>query len=277
MVKAFRPRGFTVIEVSLFLALSGLLMVGLIVGTNASISRQRYNDSVNNFAEYLRTAYNDVANISNDNNYGGENGAGRSSYAIYGKLLTFGETGTSYSEVLAYDVVGYAVNSANVTDSDTLAVLNKVQANIVYNASAPPSSEYHFYRQIKYTAPWSASFEQPDGHRFRGMILIVRSPVSGIIQTYHHVDNYVLDIQSTFDPDSNNTFNNFKNLLAENKFVRGSIDICIDSEDNSNKRRRDVRIDKFAVNSSGVALIALDSEDNTCGDGFASDPPIADD
>ena len=277
-------RGFTIIEVSLFLALSGLLMVGLIVGTNASISRQRYNDSVNNFAEYLRTAYNDVSNISNDNPNssevsGNEQGkAGRSKYAVYGKLLTFGEPGTTISEAQAYDVVGYAVNSSNIIDSDTLSILRKVQANIVYDKDDTIGSNYQFYRRVTYTAPWGASFEQPNGYRYYGAVLIVRSPVSGIIHTYSraYTSSNMLNISQDFSPDNAYVYNLFKNLLNDGELSREDVNICIDSEDNNNKRRRNILIYKYAVNSSGVIPTELDANDNPCGSDFAGDPPVTD-
>ena len=46
-----KRKGFTLIEIVLFLAITGLLFVGIIVGTNNSIGQQRFTDSVQNFAE----------------------------------------------------------------------------------------------------------------------------------------------------------------------------------------------------------------------------------
>ena len=67
MKKHIIKHGFTIVEVSLFLALSGFLMVGLILGANISIARQRYNDSVNSFADFIRGAYADTLNVANEN------------------------------------------------------------------------------------------------------------------------------------------------------------------------------------------------------------------
>jgi len=50
-------KGFTIIEVMIFLAISGALLVGVIVGTSATIARQRYNDAVESFAEFMRRQY----------------------------------------------------------------------------------------------------------------------------------------------------------------------------------------------------------------------------
>ena len=50
---AFR-KGFTIIEVMLFLALSGLLLVGVLGGLGDNISRQRYNDAVQDVVNMMQ-------------------------------------------------------------------------------------------------------------------------------------------------------------------------------------------------------------------------------
>ena len=78
-------RGFTLIEVALFLAVTGLLFAGVMVGVQNSIWQQRYNDTVQNFANFLRNVYSEVSNPQSSGN-------GRSEeLAIYGKLISFGE------------------------------------------------------------------------------------------------------------------------------------------------------------------------------------------
>ena len=42
-------KAFTIIEVMLVVSISGLMLVTMLVGWNANIERQRYNDSVNTF------------------------------------------------------------------------------------------------------------------------------------------------------------------------------------------------------------------------------------
>ena len=76
--------GFTLVEVALFLAITGLVFAGIVVGTQNSIFQQRYNDAVQNFAEFLRSMYSQVTNVQSE-------GHGRSEYAIYGKLVNFEE------------------------------------------------------------------------------------------------------------------------------------------------------------------------------------------
>jgi len=58
--KSRSKRGFTLIEVSIFLAITGLLLIGVLGGTYSNIARQRYNDSVRSFAEFFRQMYAEV-------------------------------------------------------------------------------------------------------------------------------------------------------------------------------------------------------------------------
>ena len=60
--------GFTIIEVVLFLAISGGLAVMLLVGTAGAIQRQQYRDSVESFANFLNVQYSRVISVENDRN-----------------------------------------------------------------------------------------------------------------------------------------------------------------------------------------------------------------
>ena len=75
-------RGFTIIEVSIFLAVTGLLFIGITVGVQNSIFHQRYNDAVQSFADFLRGVYDGVLNVQGS-------GYGRSEQIVYGKMIVF--------------------------------------------------------------------------------------------------------------------------------------------------------------------------------------------
>ena len=65
-----RVKGFTIIEVTLFLAITGAIAIVMVVGFSSQIAAQRYYDSVNEFKSKLDNIYNGVNNIQNffDNN-----------------------------------------------------------------------------------------------------------------------------------------------------------------------------------------------------------------
>ena len=92
-------RGFTIIEVMLFLALTGMLFAAVVVSTSGSMARQRYKDSVEDIYDILLDAYDYVENTHVGDygdrincDFGGTNitespERGRSNCAVYGAML----------------------------------------------------------------------------------------------------------------------------------------------------------------------------------------------
>lgn len=282
--------GFTIIEVALFLALSGILMIGLVAGANSSIARQRYNDSVNSFAEFVRGVYADTLNVSSDKNpdYAGDR-AGRTTTAVYGKLISIGEEGAG-DTVYVYDLVGNAVSSSSVSSTRIIDMMHEstINANIFQNdcSATPASCTSTFYRMTSYAVPWEAALSRgrdagsSNGSRFHGTILIVRSPVTGNIRTYTFNHDHT-DVKNQLNSEHISTnfhtqsatgqdYSNFKKYLTklastsignggENEMI-----ICVDSDDNPGPNRRGVKIAVRAANSSGVTLTEMDSTNADC-------------
>ena len=65
MKQKFIP-AFTIIEVSFFLAISGLMAVGLLAGMGATINSHRYRDSVASLQSQLQQEFSRVENIQNN-------------------------------------------------------------------------------------------------------------------------------------------------------------------------------------------------------------------
>ena len=151
--KARKPlikKGFTMIEVLFFLAISGLILAYVISDTAGRTARYRYNDTVTDVVEEIRNAYSATINVENDHtpedtsvfcsittafDSGGgltvnspivttsgtsakktDNHPGRTRCAIYGQLLTFGEPTDVQTDKKAisvlrrYTLVGLAVD-----------------------------------------------------------------------------------------------------------------------------------------------------------------------
>lgn len=58
--------GFTIIEVILFLAITGLMVAGLLAGVTIALRQQQYRDAVQSFAHFLKDQYSRVINVEND-------------------------------------------------------------------------------------------------------------------------------------------------------------------------------------------------------------------
>lgn len=284
--------GFTIVEVALFLALSGFLMVGLIMGANASISRQRYNDSVNSFAEFVRGTYADALNVSNDKNpdVAGDQ-AGRTTTAVYGKLISIGEDDSN--TIYTYDLVGNAVSSSSVTSTRVIDMMHDsaISANIFIPNNCetnPVGCTYSFYRLHSYEIPWGGAISRGrdagarNGERFHGAILIVRSPVTGSLRTYTFnydngavsnklqevgIKNYINFHSQASYQYARTVFKTFLTQLSNTAVANGGendLIVCVDSEDNRGSNRRGVKITARATNSSGVMLTETDKENADC-------------
>ena len=56
-------KGFTIVEVVIVLAITGLIFVGAVAGIGSSLARQRFNDATQNLAQTLRTQYDQISRV----------------------------------------------------------------------------------------------------------------------------------------------------------------------------------------------------------------------
>lgn len=177
-----KSNGFTIIEVMLFLAITGALAVAILVGSGVSIGQQRYRDSVNSLQSFIQDQYSEVANVVNDrdqswtcdstaavtqNSLGNGQPRGTSDCVILGRLITIDSTGT---QLTATNVVGYPVPNAPIATSD----LQEVQSDYTLGVS-PINPE-------TVSVDWGAQVVKPKTTTPMPMsMLIIRSPLSGSI------------------------------------------------------------------------------------------------
>ena len=245
--------GFTLIEVAIFLAITGLLFFGITIGVQNSIYQQRKNDSVQSFMEFLREVYSEVLNVQNDADNGG-----KSSQAIYGKLVVFGENidlagnSAKTNEIFTYSVIG------DIKDVESESALNMLSTKL--NASVIMQDEKGSKKFAgfadSYEPKWSAQIEKIDYQPFTGMLLIVRHPNSGIVNTY-----FTNDVeQINEDLKSGKQVNIFKNVEG---YRTETVNFCVNANPgNKNELRSNVRIAANARNASGIELIP--EEEGVC-------------
>ena len=150
-------KGFTIIEVAIFLAISGAVFASVMGIFSANVARHRYQDSLNDIIETVKNTYASTINVENarikqeESSYFcsissafkgdslsinsretdiNDNYPGRTRCAIYGQLITFGEQNQSI--IHRYDIIGTA-NTDNINpdgNDDVLSALRSVGANI---------------------------------------------------------------------------------------------------------------------------------------------------
>ena len=265
--------GFTLIEVAFFIAITGLLFVGIIAGTQSSIWQQRYNDSVQSFADFLRNVYAEVSSIQGVSD-------GRSDKAIYGKMISFGQTvgldGANIPDdrqvIFVYDVIGDAVRSSE--ENDIYKALVSLKVNVLKEADDSKKAEYVGIVE-SYSPIWGAAIEGVAlGLNYSGTILVVRNPNTGLISTL--VSKKSIKVNEEMRNKSDD-YGRVSNLLTsvlgldfgqENAFRVQEVDFCLNpyGSGRTGTLRRDIRLVKNARNASGVEIIDLvnDPSKNKC-------------
>lgn len=248
--------GFTLIEVSIFLAITGVLFVGVTVGVQTSINQQRYNDAVQNFMEFLRSTYSSVSNVQS------VLGRGNSEKAIYGKMVTFGESYNLAGDrinpgdaIFSYTVIG---NIGNSESGNVLQSLKNLDANVVVKNAEGELKIAGLAES--YVPRWSSQIEVPcsgdtcEYKPFTGTLLIVRHPSSGTVYTFYSPD--VAEVNRGIKEGA------FNMSFDDDSFEMQQIDFCVNQNPGVASIRGDVRIMKGARNASGVELIP--EEEGVC-------------
>ena len=234
--------GFTIIETMMFLAITGLLAVGILAGTGAAIAQQRYKDSVNSLQSFMQGQFGKVTNVTNgrDNTWSchagvvaQENGQSRGTgdCVILGRLVSVDGTGR---QLTASDVVGQ-LRSVTTLESTDVAELTKNYDIAV----SPIDSETT-------DVAWGATIVKPGTTEPQPTnILVVRSPLSGRIMTF-------VSQSTTSDPLT----------LIKTGLVASPTPLCLEPSDGVGGARLGVRIGAYAASQSAVQ-VAPESE-NLC-------------
>lgn len=265
-------QGFTIIEVMLVLAVTGLMLIGVLGSTYVSINSQRYNDSIRNFAEYMRSIYAEAlspASITEDEDAAIGNS---SDYAILGKIVVFGvnDSDTVYSATLV------GTTNKNLPDEDFLTSITDIDSdgtNTSVFCGNPTAGQPSSVQP--YTPLWEAKLAQannmPSGahypNQFKGTMIIARTPTSSTIHTafapdkvYDFSGDNCTAANAAFRNDLSTQHSGFDTFFEMNE----PTGICVTYD--SIRVHREVRIAADGRNASAVWLRETDPEDgaNAC-------------
>ena len=185
-------KGFTIIEVSMVLAIAGLLFFGIMLGITRQVQQQRFKESVDATQSFLQQQYNEAVNIINDRNINSECGVdvnrGASGCPIIGRLITFYKQQSDEYVMEGKDIIindnseidtpGYSATLLDyLNDSDT-------------NARVIDSGN-----NTSYFVPWGAKMTQPKDNDGSGdavsYIALVRSPRGGELNIFKLDENTI--------------------------------------------------------------------------------------
>lgn len=251
-----RKKGFTLVEVALFLALSGLLVAAVIIGTSRSISEKRYNDTVDNFVSYLEGLYSSVNYVR------GTVGGGKSDKAIYGKLINMVTTARK-TTFTSYTIKNGA-STSNVTESDALEAFFQTgdDPELVPDSGEDYIPSWGGWTNVQFV-PGDDKMVDAADQKSQILLLLIRHPRSGMTSTYV----YYPDSEQTIGGDAFE----LKNLIGTIRYDRNfrkdqDANFCIDSDDRwaGGNERRFVKIHAGANNASGVELIGNEDRRGFC-------------
>ncbi len=178
-----RSEGYTIIEVSLFLGISALMLVMALVGTGLSIRTTRFTDSTRSLHNYIQQQYDDLLNGVNSR-LGQEactSGAidtstpqtpGTSNCLFMGKLIVFQQNS---SDIVTYNIVGTEPASPDYSKSDE-ALIYDFTPTIVRSVGVQT-----------YNIPWLATIsgsKRPIDSKAVDAFALIRSPRSTRIVSY---------------------------------------------------------------------------------------------
>ncbi len=269
--------GFTIIEMALFLTITGLLFVGIVAGTYGTVRQQRYNDSVQSFVNFWRDVFAEVSNTQNISGYG------NTDEAIYGKLVVFGQDVGLNGEnmepgrsVFTYDVVADATGEGT---GSAVEMLNNMRANVLTYVGEIGGGGKIYTSGIAegYMPTWGAEIqnikhEEGDGEPYTGSVLVVRHPRSGMINVFSTDEvirvNAMLLNPGTTEAEMNGLLVNKEDYHASrlSSFKSRDVVFCVNSDDIGMglRKRQSVVINKDAHNSAGIDLVSFDNQRNKC-------------
>jgi prepilin-type N-terminal cleavage/methylation domain-containing protein len=183
-----QKRGFTIVETMLVLAITGVLIAGLLVGLGASISNQRYLDAVSSFKTLLQDQYSQINNVTNgrDASWTCNSNAipvkaessgtapGQSDCVLLGRYL-----GIENDQIISATVIGYP--KLNTSSSGSIASI-KTDYTLGISTSSIEKTSLEWGAQIAWPTSGGGS-RTPTSPRSLS-ILMIRSPENGTSYTF---------------------------------------------------------------------------------------------
>jgi len=255
----YKRVGFTIIEIMIFLAITGMMIALFLVNSGSLLDSQRYRDTILSLQTFLQDQYSETLNIRNSisgnftcsiNNTNlltitntGSSTKGQSDCLLVGKYIR--TTDTNGTSIDSYPVV--AVKQSCI---DCKSDLQAFKENYLISQDASNSANLKTTHQLL----WGAFMLKPDKTaRLQFSMVILKSPTSGNIFTLISpltikTTKQLVDLYDALD-NSNST----KNDLV----------ICVDKRNLNLTKNMGIRILANSFNSSGVKY--LGDGDNSVG------------
>lgn len=233
--------GFTVIEVMLFLAISGILVVAILIGSGVRIASQRYKDAVVTLQSDIQQLYEDAVHVQNER-LAKENSctnmtirAGASGCIILGTLFTIENSGQGVGLTNTYQVIGSEPNKGGV-ELGEIDLIKSYMPRIV-----PANSRSG-------TMEWGTGLDRTSLGTKSISLAVLRSPRSGAVYTFS--SGNIISPESSADISA-----------MVNKPNVAEITICVDDTGWSVPQKMAINIKAAASTANSVEVMTYDMLD----------------
>ena len=237
---ARRAQGFTIIETSLVLAITGLIVFGILFGIGNALNSQRYTDAVNQMVDFFRGQYTQITSTVNDRapntttcTPSGDGIRGASDCLLTGRIVRGGSDGV----LRVYRLIAKTDPSRNPSitiannDNEILAAATLSQDPTIIDSYSPE---------------WGAKLT-PAGSSATAefTLMVVRTPISGTVHTFT----------------SGSSTTPLTDLIDSAVVPQNDRSFCMDPGGSYlvGAGRVGIRIQKDAANTTGVQTIASGS------------------
>ena len=245
------------------MAITGLMIIGLLVGINSSVNNQRYRDSVLTLRNDVQSLYDQVDSVRNerDNNWSCDSSAqtsqggltidrGQSSCQMLGRLMTISD-----SAITKHSIIGYGVVPDGTSASD-LTILN------TFNFGNVPSMTETDRLEWGTKIAWAKTGVDASTIGSRNLaILVIRSPKSGQVYTF---TSDALPTSASGRPSSAY----IKSLLVDGSVIPGRKERVVCVESNGLIGRSNMAI-TLAARANGTS--AVESRTNESMEGMSTE------
>lgn len=235
--------GFTIIELSLFVAISAVIMISLMVGWSVAVNTQSYKDSARSLAQTLQQQYSNATNVSNDR-------ANQISCKLNGSTVQIEDGGSGAVPIGASRCVVMGryivINGANVLMSDIVGYQPSGSTSFTTDAQAiqgyhPTKEDETVIPDETYEVSWSTRpYIGSFANTAKVALVIVRSPLTGTVYTY------TKQLTNNMQPDVTEVINTGS---------MGGVKLCLDPGAPVAQGRMAVQIAANAVSTAGVAVL----------------------
>jgi hypothetical protein len=251
-------RGFTVIELMLFFAVSGALLVALMIGIGSTVSQQQYRESVISFSTFLQGQYSDALNTHNDKdnswNCMGDGTVvqdnttvyhkGTSSCVLLGKAIQIEDDSNHVQRIKTYYVVGCEPFNATCGNaSPTIIGTNDITTLASYS---PIKTEFNAQEE---SLDWDSTLVTAGASHthLTASILILRSPSSGLLRVF------------TSDDASLNDLHDLSSIMTTPDAAKKLLTMCV-SSNSGVTAKQSVTVDPSISSQDGITINQMDKD-----------------